>query len=397
MSTLLHGLETPPDIFFFQELGDIRGLPETSSRTDTEVVAGKEYQIFVANPMLSHRCAAVLVSLDSEFTQPHAHVHEFGVIVTGMMHGVPWVLASLHFPHQQRGDALDTWEKGTSSLLEHLSGLAWNTNILIGHDLNQDVHAEVDEFGGMMHYRELVFQTGLHVSPALGSTWIARGSESAIDFFLYQLRGGEVSFQLREDLRVALPSDHNALQLRCTFRHKNCQVRTLRPRRTLCGKWVVDGAKLWNETKDHDEWSDALIAEAFRRPDVSHRPAPLRYVDPPSIKELIARRKSSQDPWTRAALMQEIHQLRIEAKAKHICAPVRQGARVRARMFNGLGARIRRPPSFSLSISLNTPPPRNYAPPPLRFKPWRIEAGTCPWQVSPWKKFSKLFKGPNME
>ncbi|CAE7736195.1 pol [Symbiodinium necroappetens] len=86
---------------------------------------------------------------------------------------------------------------------------------------------------------------------------------------------------------------------------------------TLCGKWVVDGSKLWNETKDHAEWSDALIAEAFRRPDVSHRPAPLRYVDPPHIKELIARRKSSQDPWTRAALMQEIHQLRIEAKAQH--------------------------------------------------------------------------------
>ena len=198
MSTLLHGLETPPDIFFFQELGDVRGLPEGSSRTETEVVAGKEYQTFIANPMLSHRCAAVLVSLDLEFTQPHVHVHEFGVIVTGMMHGVPWVLASLHFPHQQRCDALDTWEKGTSTLLEHLTGLAWNTNILVGHDLNQDVHAEVDEFGGMMHYRELVFQTGLHVSPALGSTWIARGSESAIDFSSTSCEAGKSSFSLEK-------------------------------------------------------------------------------------------------------------------------------------------------------------------------------------------------------
>ncbi|CAE7267543.1 pol, partial [Symbiodinium necroappetens] len=86
---------------------------------------------------------------------------------------------------------------------------------------------------------------------------------------------------------------------------------------TLCGKWVIDGSKLWDETKDHAEWSDAFIAEAFRRPDVSHRPAPLRYVDPPHIKELIGRRKSSQDSWTRAAFMQEIHQLRIEAKAQH--------------------------------------------------------------------------------
>ena len=34
VSTLLHGLETPPDIFFFQELGDVRALGEGSSRVE---------------------------------------------------------------------------------------------------------------------------------------------------------------------------------------------------------------------------------------------------------------------------------------------------------------------------------------------------------------------------
>ena len=169
VSSLLHHVERPADLFFLRELGDAKHVPLGSSRTDTDTIAGREYQTIIANPLLSHRCSAILVALDCEFVCKHVHVHEFGVVVNGTMHDSNWVFASLHFPHQQRADAPEVWERGVSSLLGLLSGLPWQTNILIGHDLNQNLHASVDEFIGMMHYREFVFQTSLTPSPPLGN------------------------------------------------------------------------------------------------------------------------------------------------------------------------------------------------------------------------------------
>ena len=98
-----------------------------------------------------------------------------------------------------------------------------------------------------MHYREMLFQTSLHVSPPLGDTWQARGSSSPMDFFLYQRRGFEVSFEKRQDLRMALPSDHNAIIMTATFRGRASLKRRMRPRRTLCGKWQVSGDALWKD------------------------------------------------------------------------------------------------------------------------------------------------------
>ena len=317
VSTLMQGLEAPPDIFFLQELGDVRGVAEGASRQDTSLVAGREYQVFLANPHYSHRCCAVLVALDLEFMNPHVHVHEFGVFVRGRMNACAWCLSSLHFPHQQRSDAPDTWEKGISTLLQWVTAEPWDTHILIGHDLNQDLHAEFDEFAGMLHYREFVFQTGLQTSPPLGDTWMSRGSSSAIDFYLHQIRGAELRFVNREDLRISLPSDHNAIQVHCSFRGKRVTARQIRPPRTLCGKWTVDVNQLWEELSDKDVWDNDCVNQAFRAPQVSKRPQSLRYVDPPPVKALIDRRKATQDSWLKCALMQEIHQLRVDAKAAH--------------------------------------------------------------------------------
>ena len=85
VSTLLTGIEEPCDILCFQELGSVRGLAEGTSRVTYETIAGKEYQLFVANPKLSHRCSAVYVALDCEFNMKHVHVHDFGVMVMGEM------------------------------------------------------------------------------------------------------------------------------------------------------------------------------------------------------------------------------------------------------------------------------------------------------------------------
>ena len=317
VSTLLTGMEVPADILCFQELGDVRSLAEGTSRTVLETISGKEYQLFVANPALSHRCSAVGVALDMEFSASRVHVHDFGILVFGQMHGTQWLLCSRHFPHQQRSDALKTWEDGVSDFLQQVTGLRWEHNIVVGHDLNQDLHAESDEFEGMMHYREMLFQSDLQTSPNVGHTWHARGSSSAIDFFLFQVRGAELGFHKREDLRIALPSDHDALVMTVTMRQVGIGRKRTRPPRTLCGKWAVSGEALRSELSGVASWDDEVLASAFRQPGVSHRPKSLRYQDPGPIRDLIQRRKCATDPDERAALMQEVHQLRIQARAEH--------------------------------------------------------------------------------
>ena len=92
----------------------------------------------------------------------------------------------------------------------------------------------------MLHHRQFLARTGLEVSPPQGDTWVARGSSSAIDFFLFRifrLPRTEVQFWKREDLRIALPSDHNAVGMTLSLQGVSGPKLRRRQRSTLCGKW----------------------------------------------------------------------------------------------------------------------------------------------------------------
>ena len=84
------------------------------------------------------------------------------------MLGRQFLLAGLHFPHAHRPDACEVWRSSLSGLQETSDGCGDNTSVLVGHELNQDVHAEVDSFEGMLHYRQMLARTGLEVSPPQG-------------------------------------------------------------------------------------------------------------------------------------------------------------------------------------------------------------------------------------
>ncbi|CAE7852531.1 unnamed protein product [Symbiodinium necroappetens] len=165
------------------EVGDVRDVELGKHAEKLFQIAGKDFVGYVANPMLCHRMHAAKGVVSFFFVQ----------------------------------DAL---------MLHRRAG-----EVLIGHDLNQDAHAHVDSFDGMLHYR---------------------------------LTGAELSFWKRPDLRVALP-----------------------PRQTLCGKWNLDLDEFFAQLQDQD---------------------------PPEVKELIDRRKRMCDVDSKAALMQEIHLLRRQAR-----------------------------------------------------------------------------------
>ncbi|CAE7741516.1 unnamed protein product [Symbiodinium sp. CCMP2592] len=301
---------------FLQEVGDVRGLSLGCHREDFAVIAGKEFVAYIANPEKSHRCSALLVACALEFKLHEVQVHEVGVSVRGKMLEREFYMATMHFPHAHRPDAVEVWRANTVSLQETLDRCPADATVLIGQDLNQNLHAEVDDFEGMMHMRQFLARTGLEVSPDQGVTWVARGSESAIDFFLFRAPCTEVSFWKREDFRLALPSDHNAVGMSIRLATGRTPLRR-RPRQTRCGKWVVRDDALWEHMQAVSEWDQETVATACMQPGVCSRPPSLRYNDPPEVKDLIERRKKLRDPDARAALMQEIHFSRKESKQQH--------------------------------------------------------------------------------
>ena len=316
VSSMLDGLETAPEILFLQEVGDVRDLAEGTHFHDLFVIAGQEFAGYVANPRHSWRSSVILFACSLEFTLLHVHVLDIGLYVAVRMLHDTWHCMTLHFPHAHRPDASEVWRNSCAAVQEHLGAVAADHKILVGHDLNQDAHARVDSFSGMLHYRQLLARTSLEISPPQGDTWFARGSSSPIDFLLFRLKHVEVSYWKREDFRISLPSDHNAIGLTMCFKTAVGR-RPRKQRSTLCGKWSFAPDLFFKELEHKARWDQDTLAAAARVKGVSTRLPSLRYVDPPEIKNLITTRKSSQDADLRAALMQEIHQLRQLAQQRH--------------------------------------------------------------------------------
>ena len=290
ISTLLTGMEMPSDVFLLQELGDVRGLALGFHREDFVTIAGREFVAYIANPDLSHRCTGVLIACDLEFRLSEVHVHGISLSLCGCMMNRHVFVASLHFPHEHRSDVHEVWRGNIATLQDSLVTCDAGSMQIIGHDLNQDVHATVDGFEGMVHYRQMLARTGLEPSPPQGPTWVARGLESSIDFLLYKIPSAEVSFWIREDLRLALPSDHNAVGMAITLQAGRTPLKK-RPRQSRCGKWSVDGEQMWGLVKGQQDWDQDGLMMAAQAPGVSARPKSLKYVDSGHIKDLIQRRK----------------------------------------------------------------------------------------------------------
>ena len=114
-----------------------------------------------------------------------------------------------------------------------------------------------------------------------GDTWFARGCSSKIDFFFCRGLGVDFSIQNRTDLRLGLPSDHNALILGARGKEP-----FLRPayRKTLCGRWDVDEGRAEAAALGHMGSGFSLSILDQIRSLSTVKPPSLRYVDPPDVK-----------------------------------------------------------------------------------------------------------------
>ena len=81
-------------------------------------------------------------------------------------------------------------------------------SIALGLDCNQNLLHDNASFAALSRIHVIIKYRGLEFNPACGHTWQARGESSTIDRLLYRWPMTETSFHLKDEWRLALPSDH---------------------------------------------------------------------------------------------------------------------------------------------------------------------------------------------
>ncbi|CAE7826253.1 Ttn, partial [Symbiodinium necroappetens] len=224
----------------------------------------------------------------------------------------PFALVTIHLPHDQREDAFDVWTSTLEQLTQALGNVPVGHSVFVGGDFNQPLHNTQDTFSPMAQLRLLLARFRLRVSEDVGPTWHARGLEAPLEFILFRHEGMLGSATKCEDLRVALPSDHDLVSVR--FQAALQAHNRNRRRRDRCGRWCLQTER-WEDALAQmpDDPTEADLSSAFSS--CSFRPKFPRYRDSELIRDLIRRRKVSVNSDERAALAQEIAYRRADDKA----------------------------------------------------------------------------------
>ena len=281
------------------------------SLTKDLTLNGTEYVVYLHNPPKSHLATAILVSSELNPSTPHFVPLPSGLFLQLRFGTAPFALASLHLPHDQREDAFDVWTSTIEHVTQALGNVPAGHPVMIGGDFNQPLNTAQDTFSPMAQLRLLIARFRLRITEDVGPTWHARGLEAPLDFLLFRNEGMLGSATKREDLRLALPSDHD-LVLTCFQAAPRARNRN-RMRRDRCGRWCLQ-TEQWDSALAQlpEDPSEADLSAAFLT--CSFRPKFPRYRDSEQVRDLIRRRKISVNTDERTALAQEVACRRAEDK-----------------------------------------------------------------------------------
>ena len=314
LQNLVDRTEDPWDFLFLQELGGFSRVPEGEFHTDHLYLAGQPCTVVVHQAPLSHHAVAIVFRDQLDLLPKTKTSFGVGFILECSALGRKLFLGTGHFPHQQRRDSLDAWLTSLSNLDELLSLARYCDCILLGLDCNQNLLFPNSTFAGLSRLLFLCGHRGLEFNPQLGNTWEARNESSSIDWILFRWPGVEMTFHLRPDLKIALPSDH--IPIVGTFWGRtSLGERPPRPKHG-CGRWITSLNALTTAARDPDF---AFTQQSFQdlcKNNSSRHPS-RKYHDPPEIQELIRLRKIQSNPAERLALMNQIHDARTEAQRIH--------------------------------------------------------------------------------
>ena len=321
---MLDRTEDAWDVLFLQELGGFASVPKGDVRTEVLSLSGESYHVCVYQAPMSHHCIAILRRDKLALDIKNKHPFGTGLILECRSQGRTMWLGAGHLPHQQRPDAEEVWLSSLARVDEILSEARFCDGILLGMDLNQNLTLMNSGFPALARLRLLLSHRGLEFNACMGDTWQARNESSCIDWFLFRWPMIRPSFALRDDLRLALPSDHKAVLANFGGR-VGLFERPHRPRNG-CGRWYVPTEVLERASNlksfEFTQENFRILCQEF-----GSRLPSRKYRDPPEIKELLRRRND----WdTRADLVRQISQARLEAQKQHkmnLLQAARQGDR----------------------------------------------------------------------
>ena len=169
------------------------------------------------NTFRAHLATAVAVQVDFQPARPVFSALAAGFLVELFLGADRFRLGSLHLPYEQREDSTDVWQNTLESCTQVLATFPSQNPVFLGCDLNQPLHVAVDHFPPLVQLRLLMSRFLLRPSDDVGPTWHARGLSAAIDFVLFRHPGMLGVTTSRADIRLALPSDHDMVQV--SFSH----------------------------------------------------------------------------------------------------------------------------------------------------------------------------------
>ena len=247
-------------------------------------------------------------------------------------------LVSAHFPHGQRDDCIDMWQKFQTEIDEFMTSRRLHDPLIICIDTNYELGAAefvadanaCDERAALSNL--LIRSHGLEFWPPDTYTWCnTRGSTSKIDYVLSSqpLVSGSY-FRVVTDSNRILGSDHRAVLLTQTL-VPHTRAKPRKPDRHRSGKWRVNLNKASQACNSLAEALDlnmqdltmSSLAAACKT--CSFRDVSCRYKDPPEIRALIQERKRLRGNPARELGIHIVH-LRAAAKQKWYTELLDKGA-----------------------------------------------------------------------
>ena len=307
-------------MLFLQELGACPGA--TSEVTSQEfMLGGRAYSLFLVSAPEAHRCQATLIRADLGFSAERRTALPTGMLLQGSLAGNSSIcFACLHLPHSKgtntdsrpHSGAEECWKNTLEQLDAGLESRKEGDSLVMGLDLNQDIHAKTDSFAGMTYLRGLMAKYSLSVHVSVGSTWGARGVESEIDAVLASMPRTRMYAWNRDDMKEALPSDHSPVF--CRLVSPQPLVHRGRRLETRCGRWITDSAVIEEYANQGGEFNMKEFEMACTK---ARRMPSLRYRDSESLKSMIKARREETDPGVRAAQLCQIRHQRALDKTEH--------------------------------------------------------------------------------
>ena len=213
IDTFVRWISGCPEILCLQEVGGESRLQVGQTVTRDLIIGDVEYVVYLHNTTKAYHAVAVAVQTRLSPAKPCFTALSVGLAVELFLGPARFFLASLHFPYEQRSDAVDVWMDAIETLTLSLAAFPSQRSVFLGCDLNQTLHTEVDHFAPVVQLRLLLARFLLQTSEYVGDASFNIGGKG----LLVDLSGGGCgSWRWGCKRRRSIECARNTFNVACT-------------------------------------------------------------------------------------------------------------------------------------------------------------------------------------